>query len=320
MAWNLARIESLVNSGIEESDELEFKRCAAISRPLTEKQRKELSKDVSAFANYPGGAIVFGIIEETIDAGGRKVKRVKGLDGGYEQGEIDRAWLEDVLPHLVTHPLMRFNVASIPIGNGKSIYVLEIPRSPIAPHQASDHCYYGRKGARSIPLSHLELEAVRHLGNPAQLGVSFDLGPVSGSIESGMFKPRRIEISVNLRNTGFSIVRGIFLEVFVPAIPGIQVRSSANKDSITHKIGDIEYRKFFHFLVTPQGAEVKLYPDQESIVPSIVVIEPTNKDRGIRAKDIADAQVRWRVHTEAGFRQEGSMPIKPLYDAATLRR
>ena len=106
MTWNLERIQALANSGIEESDELDFKRCAAISRPLTERQRRELSKDVSAFANYPGGAIIFGVIEETIDAGGRKVKRVSGLDDGYAQGEIDKAWLEDVVPHLVAHPLL----------------------------------------------------------------------------------------------------------------------------------------------------------------------------------------------------------------------
>ncbi|MDZ7961907.1 MAG: hypothetical protein RMY34_29195 [Aulosira sp. DedQUE10] len=53
--WSEETILSIIKDGVQENLELDYKECAAIF-PLTEGKKKELSKDVSAFAN---SAILF---------------------------------------------------------------------------------------------------------------------------------------------------------------------------------------------------------------------------------------------------------------------
>lgn len=52
-------IEALISSRTEESLNLEYKRAAALDKE--DKQKNEISKDVSAMANSAGGKILYGV-------------------------------------------------------------------------------------------------------------------------------------------------------------------------------------------------------------------------------------------------------------------
>lgn len=57
----LADLEQLIKNEIQESLTLDYKASASLGRD--NERRKELVKDVSAFANSAGGQIVYGIEE-----------------------------------------------------------------------------------------------------------------------------------------------------------------------------------------------------------------------------------------------------------------
>ncbi len=53
----------LIRDGVQESIELDYKRCDSLDRRDSRK-KTELSKDVSAFANSAGGTLVYGMKED----------------------------------------------------------------------------------------------------------------------------------------------------------------------------------------------------------------------------------------------------------------
>jgi hypothetical protein len=118
--------------------------------------RETLSKAVSAFANSGGGTLCFGI---TMAGNQWQID-----DGGVSLAVITpntREWLEDIIPRIVEPELSRFNVYEIPthgkksrIDTGRAVFLIEIPDSEQAPHQAQDNRYYGRIAGKSKPLGH----------------------------------------------------------------------------------------------------------------------------------------------------------------------
>ena len=82
--WTEADLLRLINDGEEESLTLDYKACDALQK--TDGKKREVSKDVSAFANSVGGTIVYGITED-----GHKPK---DPDDGYDPAEITKEWLE----------------------------------------------------------------------------------------------------------------------------------------------------------------------------------------------------------------------------------
>jgi hypothetical protein len=121
-----------------------------------------LAKALSAFANSGGGHLILGQQDDG------------ALDGVPEQeGRTPvREWLEQKIPTLVAYPLESFRVHLVTLGtpsqvpNGKSLIVIDVGDSRLAPHQAAipsdaPHYYY-RQGGKSVLAPHHYLEALRN--------------------------------------------------------------------------------------------------------------------------------------------------------------
>lgn len=104
---------------------------------------QDMSKYVSAWANYDGGYVIFGVKDPqpghplTIDGGIPESVKPKLLN-----------WLDDVIPNLVDPPLEKLSTWLIypkpkdsRIKAGHVLVAVHIPQSEIAPHQALDHKY-----------------------------------------------------------------------------------------------------------------------------------------------------------------------------------
>lgn len=118
---------------------------------------EELSKYVSAYANFDGGYLIIGVNDP----------RKKGaivIDGGVRAdlvpGGID-SWLEDKIPNLADGRLNRLEVralhpkeSSSAIAPGCCIIIIHVPASESAPHQARDHKYYTRLSSKLSGLGH----------------------------------------------------------------------------------------------------------------------------------------------------------------------
>jgi hypothetical protein len=214
----------------------------------------ELAKQLSAFANTGGGAIIYGVSDDGHIDGGGISQVLKGR-------QSTKDWLESIIPTLTEFEIVGFNVREIPpsvdsslIQPGKALYVIEVPDSERAPHQSKrDRLYYVRLGARSQPASHKLIEDIRNRakhpdvavvgvristvvvndrGSYQQLELTFDwtlanVGRIKASnccvvstTDYGNFGPERgVPQTVQVRSTDS---RTWFWELQYPIYPGME--------------------------------------------------------------------------------------------------
>lgn len=141
-------IKDIIDNSLEESINIEFKSALALSKETSVK--KEISKDVSAFANSDGGIIFYGINENNHVA-----SSVSFIDGRI----FTKEWLENIIissiqpkiADMIIYPI-RFDMDI-----ARTVYVVKIPRSTFSPHINADKKYYRRFNFQSVPMEEYEI-------------------------------------------------------------------------------------------------------------------------------------------------------------------
>jgi hypothetical protein len=113
--WTLEVIQALADSGANENDVYDFK---ADLQPADHQR-----KSVAAFANTRGGFLIFGVTNN------RRLEGVTNSELPRDFGVKLRSQLEPSIEYRFRPPL--------DIGSGRQIFVVEVPRSPRAPHAVS---------------------------------------------------------------------------------------------------------------------------------------------------------------------------------------
>ncbi len=146
-------IESLITLGVEESINLDYK--ASDSLEINEGRKTEIAKDISAFANSAGGYIIYGMNERD-----HKASSLSPIDGSI----ITKEWLEQVIQTRIQRKLEGLIISPIRIQQDikKTIYVVKIPESSLAPHMTSNKKFYKRYNFESVQMEEYE---VRNLYN-----------------------------------------------------------------------------------------------------------------------------------------------------------
>lgn len=151
-----------------------------------------LSRHLSALANSGGGYILLGVnpSDRLLDDGGIDVNMVT---------EGTRNWLDKILPVLNDPPLTNLVIyekvyttlseISIP---GRAVYIIEVPESQNAPHQANDHCYYTRIGEQTAALLHQPLMDIVNRQRMALINLKIDYE----------VNDTKLILVVHLKNTG----------------------------------------------------------------------------------------------------------------------
>jgi predicted HTH transcriptional regulator len=147
--WVEDDLLKLIEVGVKENIELDYKACGALAQ--TDGKKNEISKDVSAFANSAGGTIVYGIVEN----GHIPVR----IDEGFEPELISKEWLEQVINSRIHRRIDGIIINQIELvqsAPGKVSYVVYVPQSSKAPHQAADKKFYKRFNFESVPMEEYE--------------------------------------------------------------------------------------------------------------------------------------------------------------------
>jgi hypothetical protein len=148
-----------------EDDRWEVKSAVLLEPSKRGEFKRELGKQVSAFANSGGGYLVFGISD----------------DGKPEPCEaaVGRQPMKDFLATMVEQsvesPIRHFKVHRIPFTSDpdKSIFVVAIEDSPAAPHHAKDERnYFYRIDGHSKPAPHFHVELLRNRMTKAVLQIN----------------------------------------------------------------------------------------------------------------------------------------------------
>ena len=199
--WDENDLLDMVKAGTQESIELDFKESGSLQ--ATDKKKDDISKDVSAFANSAGGTLIYGMTED-------KVTHVAtGLDTGSNPAEITKEWLEQVINSKIHRRIDGVRIRQIELTTthpGKVAYVVYVPSSTRAPHQASDKRFYKRFNFQSVPMEEYEIRDVSRRGEVPDLRIEFALlkTAVTMNQETGMSEP-------------FGLNGGIFNEALEPA-------------------------------------------------------------------------------------------------------
>ena len=117
---------SLVSNQVHESITLDYKESDSLQR--ADGRKKEISKDVSAFANSAGGTIVYGMKEDK--------RYPTGLDVGSDPTVITKEWLEQVINGTIRRRIdgVKINQVELTTSSpGRVAYVVFIPPSNMTP-------------------------------------------------------------------------------------------------------------------------------------------------------------------------------------------
>ena len=263
-----------------------------------------LSKQVSAFTNGAGGIIVIGMKDDgNLD---------EGLSTDLKGGT--REWLEDIVTTSVTPLLQQFNVYEVLLAESelrhhedesespRAIYILALPQSEEAPHQAKDHRYYLRVAGKSRPMSHLHLEDVIRRNSLPRVTIS-RLGPY-GEPETDLHDERGPRAFVMLRafllNEGRVMAKHVGVELTFPRVfIGREVRDRMDDSGQTHYTQKPSMGSFFRYHPTP------LFPTQEVFALYIWVCVHRNNMNALKS----DALLLWSVYAGDATPAQGSVPL-----------
>jgi hypothetical protein len=151
--WTIDTLNSHIKNKVKESVNLDYKSSDSLEK--NDKRTNEISKDVSAFANSAGGIIIYGIIEEDhlpVD-----------LDKGVDPSKISKEWLEQVINSRIQRKIDGITIHQINSSNKDNsnvYYVVEIPQSNRAPHQAFNKKFYKRYNFMSEAMEEYEVRDV----------------------------------------------------------------------------------------------------------------------------------------------------------------
>ncbi|WP_294962641.1 ATP-binding protein [uncultured Flavobacterium sp.] len=144
--FNQDDILEIITSRLEESINIEFKDA----RALSSENGKEISKDVSAFANSDGGIIFYGINEEN---------HVATSPSFIDGNKYNKEWLENKITTNIQQAINNLLIIPVRFDNdiSKTVYIVKIPKSRNSPHINGDKKYYRRYNFKSVPMEEYEV-------------------------------------------------------------------------------------------------------------------------------------------------------------------
>jgi hypothetical protein len=146
--YDMEFLLSIIENEVEESINIDFKAGDALSK--IDAKKKEISKDVSAFANSNGGIIIYGLNEIN-----HKADSFSFIDGN----EFTKEWLEQIISSTIQRNIPDLKIFPIR-HNGKieeTVYVVQIPESTEAPHICKDKKFYKRYNFESVAMEEYEV-------------------------------------------------------------------------------------------------------------------------------------------------------------------
>jgi hypothetical protein len=190
--WEEDDINRLIQDGVQESLNLDYKRCASLDK--RDPQRKvELSKDVSSFANSDGGTLVYGVIENN--------HLPERIDDGYDPSDVTREWIDQVITSTVQPRIDGFRIKQIvlkKVNPGKVIYVVSIPKGRRA-HMAADRRYWKRYEYNAVMMEDYEIRDVNRREESPDLQLYFNLPgnkQISLSYDDVYSSPFQVEVGI----------------------------------------------------------------------------------------------------------------------------
>ncbi len=291
----------------QESLNLEFKGSASLG--MEDTRKNDISKDVSAFANSEGGDIVYGVTEA-----GTPPSRFGDIDDGIDASLINPEWLEQVINSRI-HPRIegiRINPVELKETRpGRHAYVVHIPASYDAPHQASDKRYYKRGNFLSIAMEDYEVRDVRNrFVQPVVVAEVSGKQVTPAELWDAQGKAD-VRLSIVLKNVGRRIAQQVYLECNLPSRYLNKVlRIEGKREEIV--ISGDHYRQLRYHHRDESGS-LPLFPgaDHEVLDGNKLYVH-LRLTQGEAESSLASF-IRWTVYADGADPKSGSVSVGELF-------
>lgn len=295
--WNE---EYLLNDfPVGEFDWLEVKSRGSVdlTLPTVEEHsaRATLSKAISALVNRGGGRLILGMKDPK--------RKIQIDNGGIPLGikTNTREWLNTIVGNLVEPPLPGFNVYVIQresetslIGENQGIFIIDIPKSDKAPHQASDGKYYCRSGSSSNAMSHNQIMEILNKNRNPLIKVDFLIEDRSRLLAAEKKDSAdRYHLIISAKNVGNVIANMVRVKVLVPFCLVPRTGSPGLRDNDITEINGIEY-----LILIKENDGKPIFQDSD-IVWSINIVEH------FRLIDMKGAYIYWEANADNAEKERG---------------
>jgi len=187
----------LIENSVKENINLDYKSAAALEN--TPSKKREISKDVSAFANAAGGKIIYGI---------RDKKHIPTEIDGTDEIKNKKEWLDQVINSNIHPRIEGINTYHISIKTeNKGVLVVNIPTSYTA-HQANDNRYYHRYGSESLSMEDYQVRQTMNRGREPILKLEIPPGYQS-------YPSSRVQIRLKLILKNYGRISANSPEIFI---------------------------------------------------------------------------------------------------------
>ena len=218
-------IQEIIDSKLEESINIEFKNARALSNDKMVK--KEISKDVSSFANSDGGIIFYGIDEKDHVASG-----VSFIDGNI----FTKEWLENIIISSIQQKIEDLRILPIRFDNdiSKTVYAVKIPKSLNSPHINADKKFYKRYNFQSVAMEEYEVRNIYYKDRESQVYVERVISEFKGQNETHYI----FKIEVQILNDGKYVSEKYKIACDVRNAIGVGIQYSPDNYLVTSKGND----------------------------------------------------------------------------------
>jgi len=210
--WDEHDLLLMIENKQEESYELDFKRADSLrlsidTGNMAERKKEEISKDVSAFANYAGGTIIYGIEESPSSP--HYAKAFSPVD----PKQASKDWLDQVINARIQPRISGVVINAVELKknhSGKFAYVVCVPESTTA-HQASDKKYYKRFNFQSVAMEDYEVRYTMNRATRPAYSLSLEPGNINSQGGQTSFRFR-----CTLENRSEIVAHDVSAVIFVP--------------------------------------------------------------------------------------------------------
>lgn len=262
--WTLDKINQYIKDGVEENLHLDYKGAGAISKKPEKK--KELSKDVSAFANSDGGVIIYGVLEYNESDKKHLPEKIDPIKGQ----EFTKEWLEQIINSSISPRIKDIVITPIQTNNiedNNVIYVVEIPKG-ITAHQSQDKRYYRRYNFESIMMDDWEIKDI--INRTSKPVLEIELQAQNNKFVDRVLTKAESQIKLLMRNTGSSSVNHINCYLIIPSEHSELIESYVSLDDSFIQ-GSISNKIEHHIKIG--GKESTIYSEFVPLLPGGVLTE-----------------------------------------------